>query len=56
VANSTAATFLRVAGSELVQKTAGAGPKLVREIFKIAEENAPTIIFIDEIDAVGAKR
>lgn len=56
VANSTAATFLRVAGSELVKKTAGAGPKLVREIFKIAEENAPTIIFIDEIDAVGSKR
>lgn len=56
VANSTQATFIRVAGSELVQKKMGAGPKLVREIFKIAEENAPTIIFIDEVDSVGGKR
>lgn len=56
VANSTAATFLRVAGSELVQKKMGAGPKLVREIFKMAQEHAPTIIFIDEVDAVGGKR
>lgn len=56
VANSTAATFLKVAGSELVQKKMGDGPKLVREIFRIAEENAPTIVFIDEVDAVGGKR
>lgn len=56
VANSTSATFLRISGSELVQKKMGAGPKLVREIFRMADEHAPTIIFIDEIDAVGGKR
>ena len=56
VANSTNATFMRVTGSELVKKTLGDGPKLVREIFKIAAENAPTIIFIDEVDAIGGKR
>lgn len=39
-----------------MKKTLGSGPKLVREIFKIAAENAPTIIFIDEVDAVGGKR
>merc|ERR1711968_70244 len=56
VANSTAATFLRVVGSELIQKYLGDGPKLVRELFRVAEEQAPTIVFIDEIDAVGTKR
>merc|ERR1711912_165889 len=56
VANSTAATFLRVVGSELIQKYLGDGPKLVRELFRVAEENAPAIVFIDEIDAVGTKR
>jgi 26S proteasome regulatory subunit T2 len=56
VANSTSATFLRITGSELVQKYLGEGPKLVREIFKVAEENAPSIVFIDEIDAIGTKR
>ncbi|KAF0991822.1 hypothetical protein HZS_4122, partial [Henneguya salminicola] len=56
VANQTSATFLRVVGSELIQKYLGDGPKLVREMFKAAEENAPSIIFIDEIDAVGTKR
>lgn len=56
VANETSATFLRVVGSELIQKYAGEGPKLVREIFRTAEEHAPSIIFIDEIDAVGTKR
>lgn len=56
VANSTAATFLRVVGSELIQKYAGEGPKLVRELFRVANENAPSIVFIDEIDAVGTKR
>jgi len=40
----------------LIKKYLGEGPKLVREIFKIAEDNAPSIIFIDEIDAVGSKR
>jgi len=56
VANQTSATFLRVVGSELIKKYLGEGPKLVREIFKIAEESAPSIVFIDEIDAVGNKR
>lgn len=56
VANQTAATFLRVVGSELIQKYLGDGPKLVREIFKVADESAPSIVFIDEIDAVGSKR
>lgn len=56
VANQTSATFLRIVGSELIQKYLGDGPKLVRELFRVAEENAPTIVFIDEIDAVGNKR
>lgn len=56
VANETSATFLRVVGSELIQKYLGDGPKLVREIFRVAEENSPSIVFIDEIDAVGTKR
>merc|ERR1712032_632821 len=56
VANQTSATFLRVTGSELIQKYLGDGPKLVRELFRVAEEQAPTIVFIDEIDAVGTKR
>merc|ERR1719326_2694311 len=56
VANQTSATFLRMVGSELIQKYLGDGPKLVRDLFKTAEENAPSIIFIDEIDAVGTKR
>ena len=99
MANQTSATFLRVVGSELIQKylgdgaqrpprgsvacvctfvcvcayararlllrpidraaadaAAAAGPKLVRELFRVAEELAPSIVFIDEIDAVGTKR
>ncbi|KAI7859189.1 26S proteasome subunit P45 [Circinella umbellata] len=56
VANQTSATFLRIVGSELIQKYLGDGPKLVRELFRVAEENAPAIVFIDEIDAVGTKR
>lgn len=56
VANQTSATFLRVVGSELIKKYLGEGPKLVREIFRIADELAPTIIFIDEVDAIGSKR
>lgn len=46
VANSTSATFLRVVGSELIQKYLGDGPKLVRELFRVADELAPTIVFI----------
>ncbi|RZC78337.1 hypothetical protein C5167_002853, partial [Papaver somniferum] len=56
VANSTSATFLRVTGSELIQKYLGEGPKLVRELFRVADDLSPSIVFIDEIDAVGTKR
>ena len=56
VANETNASFLRIVGSELIQKYLGDGPKLVRELFRVAEEHAPSIIFIDEIDAIGTKR
>jgi len=56
VANATDATFIRLIGSELVQKYIGEGARLVRELFQLAQEKAPSIIFIDELDAVGAKR
>lgn len=56
VANQTSATFLRVVGSELIQKYLGDGPKMVRELFRVADEHAPSIVFMDEIDAVGSKR
>merc|ERR1712238_507297 len=56
VANETSATFLRVVGSELIQKYLGEGPKLVREMFRVADDHAPSIVFIDEIDAIGTKR
>ncbi|KAH8052749.1 hypothetical protein JL722_9881 [Aureococcus anophagefferens] len=52
VANQTSATFLRVVGSELIQKYLGDGPKLVRELFRVADDHSPTIVFIDEIDAL----
>ena len=56
VANQTSATFIRLVGSELIKKYSGEGPKLVREMFRVAEDHAPSIVFIDEIDAVGEKR
>uniref|UniRef100_A0A1I7XZ78 ZP domain-containing protein n=1 Tax=Steinernema glaseri TaxID=37863 RepID=A0A1I7XZ78_9BILA len=56
VANSTSATFIRATGSDLVQKSSGEGARLVRELFKMAKDSAPCIMFIDEIDAVGTKR
>ncbi|AIZ57185.1 proteasome-activating nucleotidase [Candidatus Methanoplasma termitum] len=56
VANATNATFIRFVGSELVQKYIGEGARLVRELFELAREKAPSIIFIDELDSVGAKR
>jgi 26S proteasome regulatory subunit T2 len=56
VANQTSASFLRIVGSELIQKYLGDGPRLVRQIFQIAGEHAPSIVFIDEIDAIGTKR
>jgi len=56
VAHETNATFIRVIGSELVQKFIGEGARLVREIFMMAKEKAPAIIFVDELDAVGSHR
>ncbi|MEM4336756.1 MAG: proteasome-activating nucleotidase [Candidatus Woesearchaeota archaeon] len=56
VASSTKSTFIEVVGSELVQKFIGEGAKLVKEIFQLAREKAPSIIFIDEIDALASKR
>ena len=56
VASSTNSTFIQVVGSELVQKFIGEGAKLVKEIFQLAREKAPSIIFIDELDAIAATR
>ncbi|PSP79510.1 peptidase [Halobacteriales archaeon QS_1_68_20] len=56
VANETDATFIKMAGSELVQKFIGEGAKLVRDLFQVATEHQPSIIFIDEIDAIASKR
>ncbi|MEA3558216.1 MAG: proteasome-activating nucleotidase [Candidatus Thermoplasmatota archaeon] len=56
VANSAQCTFIRIVGSELVQKFIGEGGRLVRELFQLAREKTPCIIFIDELDAIGAKR
>ncbi len=56
VANATDSTFIEVVGSELVQKFIGEGAKLVKEIFELAREKAPSIVFIDELDALAAKR
>ncbi|RMF89829.1 MAG: AAA family ATPase [Methanobacteriota archaeon] len=56
VAHETNSTFIRLIGSELVRKYIGEGARLVRELFKMATEKAPSIIFIDELDAIGAKR
>ncbi|MGC8657112.1 MAG: proteasome-activating nucleotidase [Thermoplasmata archaeon] len=56
VAHHTNAAFIRLVGSELVQKYIGEGARLVRELFELAREKAPSIIFIDEIDSIGSKR
>ena len=56
VASNTSATFIRVVGSEFVQKYLGEGPRMVRDVFKMARDNAPSIIFIDEIDSIATKR
>jgi proteasome regulatory subunit len=56
VAASTNATFIEIVGSELVQKFIGEGAKLVKEIFELAKEKGPSIVFIDEIDALAARR
>jgi len=56
VASSTNSTFIEIVGSELVQKFIGEGAKLVKEIFELAREKSPSIIFIDELDAIAATR
>ncbi|GBE60611.1 26s protease regulatory subunit [Babesia ovata] len=56
VAHHTGANFIRVVGSEFVQKYLGEGPRMVRDIFRLARENAPAILFIDEVDAIATKR
>ncbi len=56
VASSTNSAFIEIVGSELVQKFIGEGAKLVKEIFEFARKKAPAIIFIDELDALAAKR
>ena len=56
VAAATKSTFIEVVGSELVQKFIGEGAKLVHEMFQLAKEKAPSIIFIDELDAIAATR
>jgi 26S proteasome regulatory subunit T3 len=56
VAHHTKASFIRVVGSEFVQKYLGEGPRMVRDVFRLARENSPAIVFIDEIDAIATKR
>jgi proteasome regulatory subunit len=56
VAHEAKATFIRMSGSELVHKYIGEGAQLVRELFSLAREKSPSIVFIDEIDAVGSTR
>lgn len=56
VAHETRATFIRVIGSELVQKYIGEGARMVREMFELAREKTPSIVFIDELDAIAARR
>jgi len=56
VAHHTDCKFIRVSGSELVQKYIGEGSRMVRELFVMAREHAPSIIFMDEIDSIGSTR
>jgi len=56
VASATNSTFIEVVGSELVQKFIGEGAKMVKEIFELARKKSPSIVFIDELDALAAKR
>jgi len=56
VASSTRSTFIEIVASELVQKFIGEGAKLVKEIFQLAKEKSPSIIFIDELDALASRR
>jgi len=56
VAFETNATFIRIVGSEFVQKYIGEGARIVREVFEMARKKSPSIIFIDELDSIGARR
>lgn len=56
VANETHATFIKIVASEFVNKYLGEGSRIVREVFELAKEKSPAIIFIDEIDAIGTER
>ncbi|KAK9812356.1 hypothetical protein WJX73_004885 [Symbiochloris irregularis] len=56
VAHHTDCTFIRVSGSELVQKYIGEGSRMVRELFVMAREHSPSIIFMDEVDSIGSAR
>jgi 26S proteasome regulatory subunit T3 len=56
VAHHTTATFIRVNGSEFVQKYIGEGPRMVRDVFRLARDNSPSIVFIDEVDSIATKR
>nr|UXY87223.1 26S protease regulatory subunit 6b [Cryptomonas sp.] len=56
VASKTTASFIKAVGSEFVQKYLGEGPRMIRDLFKLAKKNSPAIIFIDEIDAIATKR
>ncbi len=56
MANATTAAFITMVGSEFVQKYLGEGPRMVRDVFRLARENSPAIVFIDEIDSIATKR
>ena len=56
MAHETKSSFIRVVGSELVHKYIGEGARIVREMFDLARERTPSIVFIDELDAIGARR
>merc|ERR1712087_911649 len=56
VAHHTNCCFIRVSGGELVQKYIGEGSRMVRELFVMAREHSPSIIFMDEIDSIGGQR
>ena len=56
VANETHATFIKIVASEFVNKYLGEGSRIVRDVFELAKEKSPAIIFIDEIDAIGTER
>lgn len=56
VAHHTNSTFIRINGSEFIQKYLGEGPRMVRDVFRLAKEKAPSIIFIDEVDSIATER